>query len=43
MIPILLMMKKQKVKNPLKLQYGMWDMIKTSAGAIVGEVGLGLI
>lgn len=43
MIPILLMMKKQKVKNPLKLQYGMWDMIKTSAGAIVGGVGLGLI
>ena len=27
MIPILLMMKKQKVKNPLKLQYGMWDKI----------------
>lgn len=43
MIPILLMMKKQKVKNPLKLQYGMWDMIKTSAGAIVGGVGFGLI
>ena len=43
MIPISLMIKKQKVKNPLKLQYGMWDMIKTSAGAIVGGVGLGLI
>ena len=43
MIPILLMMKKQKVKNPLKLQYGMWDMIKTSAGAIVGGVEFGFI
>lgn len=42
-IPILLMMKKQSIKNPLKLNYGMWDMVKTSAGAIVGGVGFGLI
>ena len=36
-------MKKQNVKNPLKLKYGMWDMINTAAGSIIGGVGLGLI
>lgn len=42
-LPILFLMKKQGVKNPLKLQYGMWDMIGVSAGSIVGGVGAGLI
>lgn len=42
-IPILLMMKKQNVKNPLKLKYGVWDMVSTSAGSIIGGVSLGLI
>ena len=42
-LPILFMMKKQGVKNPLKLQYGMWDMINVSAGSIIGGVGAGLI
>ena len=42
-IPILLMMKKQGVKNPMKLKYGMWEMVETAAGAIIGGVGLGLI
>lgn len=42
-VPILVMMKKQKVKNPLKLKYGMWDMINTAAGSIIGGVGFGLI
>lgn len=42
-VPILFMMKKQKVKNPLKLKYGMWDMINTAAGSIIGGVGFGLI
>ena len=42
-LPILFMMKKQGVKNPLKLKYGMWDMIGVSAGSIVGGVGAGLI
>lgn len=42
-LPILYMMKKQGVKNPLKLKYGMWDMIGVSAGSIVGGVGAGLI
>lgn len=42
-VPILFMMKKQNVKNPLKLKYGMWDMINTAAGSIIGGVGFGLI
>lgn len=42
-LPILFMMKKQGVKNPLKLKYGMWDMVGVSAGSIVGGVGVGLI
>lgn len=42
-IPMLIMMKKQGVKNPLKLKYGMWDMIGVSAGSIVGGVGAGMI
>ena len=37
------MMKKQKIKNPLKLKYGMWDMIGASAASIVGGVGFGLL
>lgn len=41
-IPMFLMMKKQKIKNPLKLEYGMWDMVGMSAGSIVGGVALGL-
>lgn len=42
-VPILFMMKKQNVKNPLKLKYEMWDMIGVSAGSIIGGVGAGLI
>lgn len=42
-LPILFMMKKQEVKNPLKLKYGMWDMIGVSACSIIGGVGAGLI
>ena len=42
-IPILLMMKNQKIKNPFKLKYKMSDMIKVPAGAIIGGVSLGLI
>lgn len=37
------MMSKQKAKNPLKLKYGMWDMVGASAASIVGGVGLGLL
>ena len=42
-IPMFIMMKKQKIKNPLKLEYGMWDMVGMSAGSIVGGVALGLV
>lgn len=42
-IPLLLMMKKQQLKNPLKLKYGMWDMIKVAGSSIIGGVGLGLL
>ena len=42
-IPLLLMMKKQGVKNPLKLKYGMWDMVGVAGSSIVGGVGFGLI
>lgn len=37
------MMTKQKTKNPLKLKYGMWDMVGASAASIAGGVGVGLI
>lgn len=42
-IPMLIMMKKQKIKNPLKLEYGMWNMVGMSAGSIAGGVALGLV
>lgn len=42
-IPLLFMMKKQKTKNPLKLQYGLKEMLVLSATSIVGGVGLGML
>lgn len=42
-IPMVMMMKKQKIKNPLKLEYGMWDMVGMSGGSIAGGVALGLV
>ena len=42
-IPMVMMMKKQQIKNPLKLEYGMRDMVGMSAGSIAGGVALGLI
>jgi len=42
-IPVAMMLKKQKIKNPLKLKYELGDMVKVSAGSIIGGVGLGLI
>lgn len=42
-LPLLLMIKKQKIKNPLKLKYGMWDMVGVSASSIAGGVSFGLI
>lgn len=42
-IPVALMMKKQKVKNPFKLKYNMGDMIVLSGTPIIGGVSVGMI
>ena len=42
-IPMLFMMKKHKVKNPFKLQYGLSDMVVLSGSSIVGGVAAGMI
>lgn len=42
-IPMVFMMKKQGVKNPLKLKYGLRDMLVLSAAPIIGGVSVGMI
>ena len=42
-LPMANMMKRQGVKNPLKLQYGLKEMIVLSGTAVMGGVGLGMI
>lgn len=42
-IPMAIMMKKQGVKNPLKLHYGLKDMLILSATSIMGGVACGMI
>lgn len=42
-IPLVMMMKKQKVKNPLKLEYGLKDMLILSGAPIIGGVSVGMI
>lgn len=42
-IPMALIMKKQKIKNPLKLNYDLKDMITLSASSVTGGVALGMI
>ena len=42
-IPMALMMKKQKIKNPFKLEYGIKEMLILATTSIVGAVGLGMI
>ena len=42
-LPMMFMMKKQKVKNPFKLQYGLQEIIGMSASSIVGGVAVGMI
>ena len=41
-IPIAIMMKTRKVKNPLKLNYALSDMITLSATSIGGSVAVGM-
>ena len=42
-VPMVLMMKKQKLKNPFKLEYGLKEMVAVSAGSITGGVTVGMI
>lgn len=42
-IPMALMMKRQGVKNPLKLKYDLKEMLVLSATSIMGGVGFGMI
>ena len=42
-LPMAIMMKRQGAKNPLKLQYGLKEMLILSATSIMGGVGLGMI
>lgn len=42
-IPLALMMKRQGVKNPMKLEYNLKEMIILSATSVMGGVGLGMI
>ena len=42
-IPVGIMMKRQGVKNPLKLKYGLKEMLVLSGTSIMGGVGLGMI
>lgn len=42
-LPMVYMMKKQKVKNPFKLEYGLTEMVSLSATSVLGGVGAGMI
>ena len=42
-LPMLFMMKKQKVKNPFKLEYGLKEMLLLSGAPIVAGVSVGMI
>lgn len=42
-IPMAIMMKKQGIKNPLKMQYGLKEMLVLSATSIIGGVFTGMI
>ena len=42
-IPMILMMKKQGVKNPLKLSYGLKEMLILSGTSVMGGVALGMV
>lgn len=42
-IPMAFMMKRQGVKNPFKLEYGLKEMLILSATSVIGGVGVGMI
>lgn len=42
-LPMIFMMKKQGIKNPFKIEYGLKEMLILSATSIMGGVGAGMI
>ena len=42
-IPLMIMMKQRKIKNPLKMEYGLQDMLILSAASVAGGVAAGMI
>ncbi len=42
-IPVAIMMKNRKIKNPLKLEYGLKDMVILSGSSVLGGVAGGMI
>lgn len=42
-IPVALMMKNRKIKNPLKLEYGLKDMVILSGSSVLGGVAGGMV
>ena len=42
-IPLAIMMKQRKIKNPLKMEYGLQDMLILSATSVGGGVAAGMI
>ena len=42
-LPLMIMMKQRKIKNPLKMEYGLQDMLILSGSSIAGGVAAGMI
>lgn len=42
-IPMAFMMKRQGIKNPFKLEYGLREMIVLSATSVMGGIGVGML
>lgn len=42
-VSMILLMKKQNLKNPFKLRYGLGDMLTLSAAPIIGSVACGMV
>lgn len=42
-LPLMIMMKQRKIKNPLKMEYGLQDMLILSGSSVAGGVAAGMI
>ena len=42
-LPLMIMMKQRKIKNPLKIEYGLQDMLILSGSSVAGGVAAGMI